>query len=64
MRRHLLSFLRSPIGYMANFVGTATAAFGLDRWSWLESLCCWLCNNFCLNDGIQDDWHPLLPPYK
>ena len=45
MRKHLTSFIKSPIGYVFNFI----AHFNGSRFV------CWGCETFCLNDGIQDD---------
>lgn len=56
MQKHMLSFLRSPVGYIAKLLATVgtklptvieTALFG----QWL----CTACEVFCLQDGIQDD---------
>lgn len=56
MKRHITSFLRSPIGYIANFIASATCY--LPHWAnrllfdwWI----CSLCEIFCLKDGVQDD---------
>ena len=45
MRKHLTSFIKSPIGYAFNFI----AHFNGSRFV------CWGCETFCLNDGVQDD---------
>jgi hypothetical protein len=51
--RHLVSFLRSPLGYIVNLVATITAHTGApacaDRWI------CAACETLCLRDGVQDD---------
>lgn len=53
MAKHLLSFLRSPIGYIANLLATLTLYIPvpdlLDRWV------CQMCETFCIADGVQDD---------
>lgn len=52
MKRHITSFLKAPIGYVANLIATLDA-HGVtllpDAWQ------CWLCETFCAKDGIQDD---------
>lgn len=63
MKRHLLSFLRSPHGYAINFVATATEALQLHElpivgWIYSHTVCPLGCM-FCLRDGVQDD--PLWP---
>lgn len=45
MKSHILSFIKSPIGYAFNFV----AHFNGSRFV------CWGCETFCLRDGVQDD---------
>lgn len=56
MRKHLTSFAKSPIGYLANLVATCATYAP----TWLErAICgvwfCSICETFCLKDGIQDD---------
>lgn len=56
MKKHLISFLKSPIGYIANFIATLTQYVP----EWVN---CWffdwwiipVCEICCLKDGIQDD---------
>jgi len=52
MKRHAISFLKSPIGYLANLIAT------LDCYIWVPvptDVQCWLCETFAIKDGIQDD---------
>lgn len=63
MIRHLLSILRSPIGYFANLLATLSSCLGHREPLWLEHCLVWLCETFCATDGIQNDWHPLVPTW-
>jgi hypothetical protein len=55
MARHLLSFARSPIGYIVNLLATCFCHAP----QWLEELAepvmASLCEQFCARDGVQDD---------
>ena len=55
MKRHLLSFLRSPLGYLANFVATVTAHCGPTVEDFTARPIIWACETFCVPDGVQDD---------
>lgn len=52
MKRHLLSFLRSPIGYASNLVATIAQYVPI-----LDQVMpvAWLCETFCARDGVQSD---------
>lgn len=58
MRKHVISFLRSPLGYIFNLLASLAG--------WLptkvdQALTGWLaplCEVFCIRDGVQDDVHP------
>jgi hypothetical protein len=45
MRSHILSFIKSPIGYLCNFAAHFVEGRAI----------CWACETFCLRDGVQDD---------
>lgn len=56
MRKHLISFAKSPIGYLANLLATLATKLPRkveDRFfgEWL----CGICEAFCVKDGVQDD---------
>lgn len=51
--RHLVSFLRSPVGYIANLLATITSYTGLP--AMLDKALCKLCDAFCVPDGVQND---------
>ena len=58
MLRHIHSFVRAPLGYIANFVASATYRIpGINHpcMAWIDYPICWACETFCINDGIQDD---------
>ena len=59
MLKHTYSFLRNPLGYIANFTATMFASFGWDRIGWVDSILASSCERLCSHDGIQNDWHPL-----
>ena len=48
-----MSFLRSPIGYIANFLATVTCYVPVPRIA--EEGIYRLCEAFCVKDGVQDD---------
>ena len=51
--RHLLSFMKSPLGYAFNLLATISCYVRVPA---LVTL--WICRGcecFCINDGIQDD---------
>ena len=47
MKKHLVSFLKSPIGYAFNFIAHFDFLSG--------RFVCWGCEAFCLRDGVQDE---------
>ena len=51
--RHLISFLRSPVGYIANLLATLTVYTGSP--AWIDRPLCKLCDTFCVPDGVQND---------
>lgn len=51
--RPIASFVRAPIGYLANFVATCTQYTGSP--AWLDRGLSAACENFCVRDGVQDD---------
>lgn len=56
--RHLVSFLKSPIGYMSNLFATLWCYVpGSDSkyMAGVDYPICFMCETFCLKDGIQDD---------
>jgi hypothetical protein len=55
MIRHLLSFVRSPLGYVVNLLATLDAHVPGDRPVWYDSAFSAACEALCLRDGIQDD---------
>ena len=55
--RHIVSFTRSPLGYIANFVATVISYVEM-RVMLPDALVAWSCRAcefYCINDGIQDD---------
>ena len=61
MFKHIVSFVRCPIGYVLNFVATACCLLGPYEPLWLEGMLAKACQAICIPDGVQDDWHPLVP---
>lgn len=55
MKRHLLSFLRSPIGYVVNFLATVLCHGPTWLDVALERPVVWACETFCASDGVQND---------
>jgi hypothetical protein len=55
MKRHLLSFLRSPLGYVANFLATVTVHCGETVERVTARPIIWACETFAVRDGVQDD---------
>lgn len=58
MLRHIRSFIRAPLGYVANLVASITYRIpGINHpmLHWVDYPICWACDTFCINDGIQDD---------
>jgi hypothetical protein len=55
MKKHIVSILRSPLGYLANFAATLLCyAPALEPL--LERPICWACEMFCCQDDeIQRD---------
>jgi hypothetical protein len=61
----LLSFLRWPVGYLINLLATVMSL----AQDWLPAPLLlladypivWAAETFCLRDGVQDDWCPLVP---
>lgn len=51
--RHIASFLRSPLGYIANFIATVTVYTGAPEWA--DRMIGAACETLCLRDGVQDD---------
>lgn len=60
MKRHLLSFLRSPLGYVLNVLAILTVklaetpGFAWVDWTFERTLLP-ACDVLCLRDGIQDE---------
>ena len=55
MKRHLLSFLRSPIGYVLNLIATVSQyAPVIDRII-PDHVMARLCETFCAKDDVQSD---------
>jgi len=50
---YLLSFLKSPFGFIFNLLATISCYIWLPRF--LNRFICFGCETFCINDGIQDD---------
>lgn len=50
--RHVVSFLRSPLGYIVNLLATVTQYTGWPRV--LDGPLCAACEAFCARDGVQD----------
>jgi hypothetical protein len=61
MLRHFVSFVLNPVGYVLNFLATASCLLGDREPLWLEEFFANHCNTYCSRDGVQDDWHPLVP---
>lgn len=65
--RELASFLRWPVGYILNFL--LTAALLLQEWLpaplhlAMDHPMVWIGETFCLHDGVQDDYCPLVPSW-
>lgn len=60
MRAHIVSFLRAPLGYLSNLFATCWVhveeALGRPSWlMWMDYPICFMCETFCIEDGIQDD---------
>lgn len=58
MKSHLISFLRSPLGYVANLVASFLAVYcpTFDRIRWVQDVTTWACEMFCRpDDSIQSD---------
>lgn len=59
--RHLLSLLRSPLGYVANLIATCHGyVCDWPGMAWLDAdpitrTLCAACETFCARDGVQDD---------
>ena len=58
--KHIVSFLRSPIGYALNLLATlAVHAAALPGMGWIdwvfERTLLGACEALCLRDGVQDD---------
>jgi len=53
MRKHFVSILRSPIGYILNLIATINQYIPAPKS--MENWLCAGCETFCLNDGVQDD---------
>lgn len=53
MKRHILSFVKSPLGYVANFVATASCYLPVP--AIVERAIAASCETLCLRDGVQDD---------
>ena len=51
--QYLISFLKSPLGFIFNFFATLSVHLGFPECS--NKFLCWGCETFCINDGIQDD---------
>ena len=51
MKKHLVSFLHSPLGYAFNFLASVDQYIWVMPDKWLSKCC----EEFCLNDGVQDD---------
>lgn len=45
MKKHILSFLKSPIGYIFNFIAHFNGSAFVAN----------CCEAFCLHDGVQDE---------
>lgn len=58
MKRHISSFVKSPIGYTLNLIVTATAATGIDQLPVLRYIdrhvLVPMCEALCLRDGVQN----------
>jgi len=54
MKRHLVSFAKSPLGYLANFVATVTVYCGKTVEDFTARPVCWACETFTIRDGVQD----------
>jgi hypothetical protein len=55
MKRHLLSFLRSPIGYACNFIATLSGYFPIIDKVIPDHVMARLCETFCAHDDVQSD---------
>ena len=60
MTKHVLSFIRSPLGYLFNLLATLAVYAGMvPGLGWVDRhVGAWLtgpCERFCARDGIQDD---------
>ena len=51
--RYVVSFLKSPLGFLVNVVCTLT--YRLPVPAWIDRPMCAAVEMFCLKDGIQDD---------
>jgi len=55
MIRHLISFLKCPIGYILNVIVCVLHYCPKSIEMAADYVTIPLCETFCLNDGIQDD---------
>ena len=53
MKRHIISILKSPIGYTANLAASVSQYLPMPEV--LNDAICAACETFALKDGIQDD---------
>ena len=58
--RYLVSFIRSPLGFMLNLLATVLCHMekvpGLKKpMMWCGDQLSWACEVICLRDGVQDD---------
>ena len=53
--KHVLSFFRSPIGYVINAVATVLVYVPVPLPAIVDRAISALCETFCAHDGVQDD---------